>query len=1044
MHPGGTVTFLFTDIEGSTRLWEAHPAAMPAAFARHESIIRQAIAAHNGYTYKMIGDAFQSAFTFAHDALAAAVEIQRRLADEPWGETPIRVRIALHTGETEERADDYVGPALNRLARLLAAGSGGQTLLTQAAAGLVSERLPAGVELLDLGEHHLRDLVQPERIYQAAAPGLQSDFPPLKTADTQPNNLPLPLTSFIGREKESAALRELLTGGKARLVTLAGSGGIGKTRLSLEVAAGLLEYFPDGVWLVELAPISDSEALPKLVANVLGVRETAEKPLAAALREFLRPKKMLLILDNCEHVIDACAVLADMLLRASPGLTILASSREILGIGGETALRVPPLSTPGEAIPAECTGSEAVRLFVERAQAAAPGFTLDDENACCVAQIVKRLDGIPLAIELAAARVRMLTPQQIAARLDDVFRLLTGGSRSVLPRHQALRALIDWSYNLLSGPERRLFCRLAVFSGGWTLDAAEFVCADPPESAPESAIAAEAVLDLLTQLVDKSLVLCYQEDGGAATYRMMETIRQYAHEKLVERGESAGVRTRHLLFFTGMALQAEPLIRTRAQVAWLERLGFALDNLRLALMWAMQTDRTAGLRLASALMWFWHIRGLASEGAGWLSQGLGLEPGGQGGPPPDLPAEVHAKALLTLGILYSMNDHPASAAALLQEGLELYQAMGPAGLAGVADAHCWLANSAYWMQDLPRSQAMAHQALLLYRSAGNRFGQSEALSLIGGSESDPGAAKAAFLEALALKREIGDTDGIAFTLQSLSQLAFNGGDFDLALEWLEESLQRFREVGNRQYTAIDLRFKASIMWKLGDYNAALQWIDEAVRVGRDSGSDREYGNILMRKGDIYLARGDLAGADGVYTEALRLNERTGDRRAYASALAALGKTDWLRGQAAQAEERWQQALDIGLELNYRRAIALARCARGKRALWEGQTPQAGALLEQGLETALESNDWSIIAALMDVLAGLAERQGEPERAARLYAAAERQSPHIEQTFSPPERDWRSESIRRLRAALGESRFSAGWQAGEGMTRAQIVALLKKD
>ena len=481
MKPSGTVTFLFTDIEGSTQLWERQHEPMQAAFARQEAILRQAVAAEGGYTYKMVGDAFQVAFDTAPAAVRAALEAQRQLQAEPWGQAPIRVRMALHTGVTEERGDDYVGPALNRVARLLSAGCGGQVLLTQVTSELVWDELPPGASLLDLGEHRLKDLVRPEHVYQLAAPDLPSDFPPLKSLDAFPNNLPIQLTSFIGRETEMVDLKLLLTVDQARLVTLTGSGGTGKTRLALQVAADLLETFKDGVWLVELAQLADPVLIPQTVAAALGVREVPGKSIAAGLIDYLRSRHLLLILDNCEHVIEASARLAGTLLQACPNLFILATSREILGAAGEVPFRVPSLSVPDlRHLPSyeKLTQYEAVSLFLERAGQALPGFTLTAANAPAIARICSRLDGIPLAIELAAARVRLLSVEQIAARLDDSFRLLTGGARTVLPRHQTLKALIDWSYNLLSEAERTLLLRLSVFAGGWTLEAAEEIVKD--------------------------------------------------------------------------------------------------------------------------------------------------------------------------------------------------------------------------------------------------------------------------------------------------------------------------------------------------------------------------------------------------------------------------------------------------------------------------------------------------------------------------------------------------------------------------------------
>jgi class 3 adenylate cyclase len=476
--PSGMVTFLFTDIEGSTPLWEREPDQMRLALARHHAILRTAIAAHEGHAYKIIGDAFQAAFVFPMQAVAAALAAQRALAAHEWETSaPLRVRMGVHVGSAMAEGNDYTTThTLNRVARIMAAGHGGQILLSVEVADLVRRDLPTDVTLRDMGKQRMKGLMHLEELFQVVAPDLPAVFPLLKTMDTFRTNLPAQLTSFVGREKEIAEIKQLLA--SHRLVTLTGPGGTGKTRLALHVAAEVLETFPDGVWLVELAPLADAALVPRAVATVLGLREDAGRPILATLTDFLSARNLLLILDNCEHVVEACAQLADALLRACPKVVILASSREALGIAGEAPFRVPSLRTPDpRRLPSikTLTQYDAVRLFVERGAAVLPGFTVTDTNAPALVQVCARLDGIPLALELAAARVSVLRVEQIAARLDDRFRLLTGGSRTAVPRQQTLRALIDWSYDLLAEPERVLLQRLAVFAGGWTLEAAEAV-----------------------------------------------------------------------------------------------------------------------------------------------------------------------------------------------------------------------------------------------------------------------------------------------------------------------------------------------------------------------------------------------------------------------------------------------------------------------------------------------------------------------------------------------------------------------------------------
>jgi class 3 adenylate cyclase len=466
--PSGTVTFLFSDIEGSTQKWEENADQMQVAFARQEAIMRGAMSEHGGYVYKMIGDAFQVAFDTAPQALAAAESAQSILQQEPWSEIgPIMVRMALHTGVVEERDDDYVGPVLNRTARLMSAGHGGQVLLSQTTYELVRDDLPDEVTLSDLGEQRLKDLTRPEHIFQLVAPGLELKFPPLKTLDAHPNNLPLQLTSFIGREREQEDVKCKLAA--SRLVTLIGTGGTGKSRLALQVAADLTDKFSQGVWFVDFSALTESGLVPQSVAAVLSIREEGQRPLTETLIDKIGDQELLLVLDNCEHMIEACAQLVDALLRVCPELRILATSREALRIGGEMTSLVWPLETPDpEHLPAIeiLSQYDAVRLFVERSVAVSPDFTVDNTSAPAVAQICYRLDGIPLVIELAAARVGAMSVDMILDRLDDRFRLLSKGDRAVLPRHQTLGAVIDWSYDLLTEGERALFRRLGVFAGG--------------------------------------------------------------------------------------------------------------------------------------------------------------------------------------------------------------------------------------------------------------------------------------------------------------------------------------------------------------------------------------------------------------------------------------------------------------------------------------------------------------------------------------------------------------------------------------------------
>ena len=609
--PSGTVTVLFTDIEGSTLLLQRlGDAGYAHVFAEHRRLLRAAFEAGSGHEIETQGDGFLVAFQSARDAVLTALAAQRAITAHPWPDGGVlRVRVGLHTSEPVGGGGAYVGLGLHRAARICSAGWGGQILLSRTTADLLENDMPEGASLRDLGEHRLKDLQRPEKVFQLLHPDVPTDFPPLRSLDSLPNNLPRQLTSFIGREREMAEVRRLLS--TTRLLTLTGSGGCGKTRLALQVAADLVEAFAEGVWFVDLAPLSDPALVPQTVAATLRVREEPGRPILITLSEYLQPRHLLLVLDNCEHLVGACAELAQALLRACPHLQILATSREPLRIGGETTWRVPSLSLPDLLrlpLVESLAEYEAVRLFTDRAEVVLPGFLVTDQNALAVAQVCHRLDGIPLAIELAATRVKVLPVHQIAARLDDRFRLLTGGSRTALPRQQTLRAVMDWSYILLSEKERTLLRRLSVFAGGWTLDAAEAVCSG-------NRIETVEVLDLLAQLVDRSLVAVDREDAEAR-YRLLDTVRQYAREKLQDSGEETEVHGRHREWFLDLAERTEPELLGPEQGVWLARLEAEHDNLRAALTWSQQEEEggEAGLRLAGALGRFWWMRGHLTEG----------------------------------------------------------------------------------------------------------------------------------------------------------------------------------------------------------------------------------------------------------------------------------------------------------------------------------------------------------------------------------------------------------------------------------------------
>ncbi|HEV2037257.1 MAG TPA: adenylate/guanylate cyclase domain-containing protein [Candidatus Eremiobacteraceae bacterium] len=645
--PTGTLTFLFSDIEGSTRRWELHRENMKAAIARHEELMQSAIAQQHGYVFKMVGDEFCCAFSTAHEALRAALDAQRALADEDFSAVDgLRVRMGVHTGNAQERDGDYFGPAVNRVARLMSVGHGGQVLLSGGTYELVRNDAPPDTAFTDLGLHRFKDLAQPEHVWQAAAGGIHVEFPPLRSLDTLPNNLPMQVTSFHGRENDVAVLKEELTA--HRLITLLGPGGVGKTRLAVQVGADLLDRFPDGVWICDLAPIRDPQSVSSVVAKSLGISQLQGPLSDDAIAQWLRHKQLLLILDDCEHVLDTIAALADAIHRGCPDIRLLATSRQALGVGGEKVVPLASLAVPeqqSDLAPAQAIQFGAVALFVDRALLVDQSFRLDDRNAAMVAEICRRLDGIPLAIELAAARVKVMSIATLAQRLDERFKLLTAGSRTALPRQKTLSALIDWSYDLLSQPESVMFNRLAVFAGSFSLDAATQVCAG-------DGIDEADALDLLCSLADKSLVVV-DTHREQERYRLLESTRQYGLEKLMASGERDRLERRYAEYYLGVAQDNEKSQSALPLSEWLATVERELANFRAVLEWALgkSRDATLGSSLAAALEMFWWHGGVEAEGRRWINAALNqIDRGTQ----PDVVARLtQALALLTSRMLFS-------------------------------------------------------------------------------------------------------------------------------------------------------------------------------------------------------------------------------------------------------------------------------------------------------------------------------------------------------------------------------------------------------
>src|SRR5947209_860001 len=613
--PTGTVTMLFSDIEGSTRLLQQLGESYSRVLSECQRLLRTSFQRWHGQEVDTQGDSFFVAFARATDALEASVDAQLALAAHLWPEgVAVRVRMGLHTGEPQLSAGNYVGLDVHRAARIMSAGYGGQVLLSATTQELVKHDLPDGVSLRDLGEHRLKDLQRATHLYQLIIAGLPADFPPLKTLDTYHHNLPVQLTHLIGREKEVASVQQLLRRQNVRLLTLTGPGGTGKTRLGLQVSAELSDLFSDGVYFVNLAPVSDPALVVPTIAQALELKETGDQPLLDILKMSLRDKQLLLLLDNFEQVVSAASQVTDLLV-ACPNLKIIVTSRAVLHVQGEQEFAVPPLSMPDpKHLPDMETLSqfEAVALFLARAQAVKPEFQVTNASAPTIAEICVRLDGLPLAIELAAARIKLLPPQALLARLGQRLAVLTGGARNAPARQQTLRNTIKWSYDLLDAHEQRLFRWLSVFSGGCTLEAIEAVCRSTCDEEID-------VLDTVASLIDKSLVQQTEQETGEPRLTMLETVREYGVECLLTSGEDTSIRHAHALYYLSLAEEAEPHFKGPQQILWWNGLERELDNVRTALTWFIsQQEAGLALRFCGVLSWFWFIRGYWSEGQQWI------------------------------------------------------------------------------------------------------------------------------------------------------------------------------------------------------------------------------------------------------------------------------------------------------------------------------------------------------------------------------------------------------------------------------------------
>jgi predicted ATPase/class 3 adenylate cyclase len=1046
------LTFLSTEIVGGRQLWDRYPEAMRAALARHDALVRQAIETYHGTVLRAADGIIQAAFSVASYAVAAALAGQRSILGEPWGVIPLRVRMALHCGPAIEKDGSYLGPTITHLEYLLRAAHGGQILLSDAVhSQMKNDTQP---ELRSLGRHDLQDLYSNEEIFQLVAPGLSAEFPPLRTLDHYPHNLPIQVTPFVGREKEIAEIGHFLAESNtdtapsvasSRLITLVGVGGAGKTRLALQAAASLLEHFPDGAWLVEMGTLVDPELVPQVIANVLGVCHETRKNLINALIDYLHTSQMLLVLDQCEYLLEACTQLTETLLRTCPNLKILATSREALRIPGETVFQMPSLSLPSsEAVQrskpvlAEYAQSDAVMLFAERAASVQPDFLLTEQNVPVVAQICQRLDGMPLAIELAAMRVRTLPLDSISVRIENRFRLLTGSPRIPLSRPQIIRTTFDWSFDLLSPSERTLLSRLAVFSGGWTMQAATAVCADDEQIAQymerrtgadrrvvvapwnglerrsgidrrslmNVIIPAPSIPDLMDHLVEKGLATRDAADSQNH-YRMLETIRQFSREKLLGSGEAKRMHSQHLSYFTDLAMEADQNLWTAEQAIWFKKISAEIDNFRTALEWAEASPEPpeveAGLRLAGALWQYWIELGCWSEGRDRLDR------------------------------LFARSDAAGRTP-------EMARALNLAGILAARSG-----NTAEARQYLERAQAIGSELGDQYKIAHSLYG----FGLTAFMERNPSLAQQQYEASLSMFRTINYQAGITVVLKELGDLVLQNNDIEKACLYFEESLTICQQMGNRLGVAQASNALGSIAKTHADPVSAQRYYGEALTIFREINDWPGIAEALMGLGSI--PRGlndtanlsqDMAAARASLEESLAIYRKLGQKKRIAVLLTRLDEIARSQGDYTAARKFYEESLVVLGELNPSGGIIASLNDLGRTSLLEGDPRQAASFFQEALTLAMETGDKPGIASNLLGLTHVFLQLGKTERwrwAVRLMGQAEMVLETAGVSPALEERSQIDAACNALRKKLGEDIFNAARAEGRAMSLGQAIS-----
>lgn len=1061
--PAGTVTLLLGDVEGLVRIWESDPASARATIKRLDEIVASMARQHNGTVPREHGDAdsFILVFPRAFDAVACALDIQLALLeDDSLGEIGQRVRVALHTGEVEVGDEEkYAGPAVNRCARLRDIAHGGQTLVSQSTFELTADALPGGVSFGDLGRHRLRDLARPEHVYQLGHPSLPKKFPQLRSLDALPNNLPLQLTSFIGRELEIGEVNKLLE--ENRIVTLTGAGGCGKTRLSLQLAAQVVDEYPDGVWWLDLAPIADGGLVAGALGSLLSLRGLESHALTEALVRHLRDRRALILLDNCEHVVAACAELAIALLLACPEVRILASSREPLGVQGEISYRIPSLGFPEDPENVDDLSSfESVLLFVDRARRARPGFKITEENERAIARICRRLEGIPLAIELAAARTRALSPIQVADALSARFDLLSGGVRTALPRQRTLEASVDWSYGLLTEDEQTLLARVSVFAGGFSLEAAEDVCSSEP-------IDSYAVLNLVSSLVDKSLIQV-DETNSEARYRLLETVRAFARDKLTNSTEAAEVRNRHLDYYVSLAERAgqemrdrgfanvteavggpQPLgelltktdlrtigerveldVRGRGFADWFDRLSAETDNLRAAMDWALASGQAdKHLQISGSLLIFWNHRGLFSEMHVYMEAALAAA----------TDAPVRAKALATASGLSVMAGHFRVAADRASECIDLARELGDEtslgyGLSYLGWSQFWLGRAG--LDKVKEAQRTAQQ-IGEWRLLGISFFFRTLMEAYLNNAQTASPFLEAAIAAIRMSRE---PFSLAVATHWASGVYLLQGDLLQASHLLEDSIKLSSAIDHRAFESNAMADLGWVAVHLGDYERAKTLIAEGVRLARGVGRQAEAAAAKSRA-LMTWALGE-PGAEEQVAGSLSAWEEFGNEWVVVQLTLLQGALALRKGDQVVARTRIDSGIRRAREAGFQWLLGqgLLQLAYLEREI--GDLKRAESTAQESLRLMDFYGDRAAVCDLLEAVGGVSAELQQFEEGVKFFGAASRLREEIGYVRFPVYQSAYENDLARLRSGIDAEEFERAWAEGMKLEIAEVIPQLR--